>query len=509
MRPPRRGVPANTWSSLAGWALAAAVSLVYANSLSGAFVFDDFPDIVENPLIRSLWPPWHVLAMARPVVNLSLAVNYALGGLKVAGYHLVNVAAHGSAALLLFGVIRRTLELAPRRTRSSRLAPMLAFLSALLWAIHPVQTQSVTYLIQRAEVLAGCGSLLALYAAIRSLRDAHPERWEAVAIAACALAMGSKPSAAAAPLLVLLYDRTFVSGSVAEALRRRRRLYAGLAATWLLLVPLLLAEHRLQQISTERLFLAATPMRYLLTQPGVILHYLSLALWPKTLIFDYLWPVAPLSIDALRPLVPVVALGWLIARAWRRRSPSGFLGAWWFVTLLPTSSLIPIPDAAAEHRLYLPLAAVAVGTVIGYDRWAMGAFRRLATLRRACAVALAALVITGLGSATIRRNQDYHSEVGLWTDVIAKRPENPRAHNGLGRALVRTKEIQEAIPAFTRAVELRPDYADARYNLGLALASRQVFDEAIAQLAEAVRLSPGDAEARQALQRVQEARQRR
>jgi tetratricopeptide (TPR) repeat protein len=491
------------------WILIAAVGLVYANSLSGAFVFDDFSDILENDAIRRIWPPWHLLAMARPVVNLSLAANYALGGFEVSGYHALNIAVHALAALALFGVIRRTLETS--RSRFGDRAGLLAFLGALLWAIHPVQTQSITYLIQRAEALAGFGSLLTLYAAIRSVRSARPGRWEAAAVAACALAMGSKPSAAVAPLLVLLYDRTFVSGSVTSALRSRPRLYAGLASTWALLIPLLLADYRLQAASTELVFRAPSPARYLLTQPGVILHYLGLALWPKALVFDYLWPTAHSASDILWPLAVVGLLGFLTIRAWRRRDPAGFLGAWWFVTLLPTSSVIPIPDAAAEHRLYLPLAAVAAGAVIGYDRWARGVFRRLTALRRTCAVALAALVTIGLGSATIRRNQDYQREAALWESVVAERPENPRGHNGLGRALVREGNTQAAIPAFTRAVELRPDYADARYNLGLALASQQAFAEASRQLADALRLNPRDEEARLALDRVSQilAKQRR
>jgi tetratricopeptide (TPR) repeat protein len=233
-----------------------------------------------------------------------------------------------------------------------------------------------------------------------------------------------------------------------------------------------------------------------------MLHYLSLALWPKALVFDYLWPAVRSPSEVLWPLTIVGTAGVLAIQACRRRTPAGFLGAWWFVTLLPTSSLIPIPDLAAEHRLYLPLAAVAVGAVIGYDRWARGVFRRLTTLRRVCTIALAALVVAGLGGATIRRNLDYQNEVALWESVVANRPENPRAHNSLGRALVRAGDTSAAIPAFTRAVERLPGYADAHYNLGLALASQHAFDEASRHLAEAVRLNPRDAEARLALERV-------
>ena len=223
----------------------AAGLFAYHNSFSVPFIYDDWNTVVENLFIRRLWPlvtplsaaPGDALA-GRPVVSLTLAINYAGGGLTVWGYHAVNLALHIVAGLALFGIIRRTLQTESLRTRYRGQATRLAGAITLIWMVHPLLTESVTYISQRTELLMGMFLLLTLYAAIRAFESGLPI-WYLASIGACALGMGSKEIMVVAPVVVLAYDRTAHPGSWRDWWLRRQRFYMGLFATWLILPVLL------------------------------------------------------------------------------------------------------------------------------------------------------------------------------------------------------------------------------------------------------------------------------
>ena len=205
-----------------------------------------------------LCPPSHGETVSgRPVLNLSLALNYAVSGCDVRGYHVTNLAIHLAAALLLFGIVRRTL---PRfrgcgggqQLARLQLATPLALAIALLWAVHPLQTESVTYIVQRAESLMGLFYLLTLYCFLRGAGSARAIFWYAGSVLACLLGMATKEVMVSAPLVVLLYDRTFLAGSFREAWRRRWAYYLALAATWLLLAWLVAQTGLLPRFYGER-----------------------------------------------------------------------------------------------------------------------------------------------------------------------------------------------------------------------------------------------------------------
>lgn len=491
---------------LAGWPhVAVSVGLIIAaalwafhNSFTGAFVFDDQPLILKNPHIRRLWPLSQVITdPMRPLVDLSLALNFALGGVKVEGYHAANLLIHCLAGLALFGLIRRTLATPRLQRRYGRAALGLALASALLWVVHPLTTQSVTYIIQRAESLAGMWYLVTLYSLARSSTSPHPGRWAAAAIAACALGTVTKAIIVTAPLVALLYDRIFLAGSWGEVWRRRGGLHAGLLAGWLLLAALAAGvKHPSTTAGFD--YAAIRPAEYAATQPGVILHYLRLAVWPHPLTFDYDWPIAR-GADAVLP--PTLLVGALAAATiWMLRAApaAGFLGAWVFIILAPSSSIMPIQDVAVEHRMYLPLAGVVTALVIGGDHL-MRRLVRDGAARAGVSVALAAGLTVALGAATQRRNLVYQSDVSLWKDVIAKRPMNARAYNNLGLALAAEGKSREAAPHFVEAARLKPNSAEIRYNLGLALDSQGRLADAIPHYTEAVRLKPEYAEAHRSL----------
>jgi protein O-mannosyl-transferase len=470
----------------------------YSNSFAGAFLLDDHWQILDNLQIRRLWPPWNAMAHStRPLVQLSLAINYAIGGLNVWGYHAFNLVVHLLAGLTLFGLVRRTLESHQLRARYGHATLWFAMAVALVWLVHPLQTESVTYIIQRAESLMGLFYLLTLYCASRGALSPHPRSWFIAAILACALGMGSKEVMVSAPLVLLLYDRVFLADSFAEVFRRRWGLYLGLAATWGLLGALLATSRPAEQAV---LVTDLTPWRYALTQFGVIVHYLRLTVWPRSLIFDYNWPLAE-TVSAVLPwAVLVLALVGGTAQAFRREPALGFLGVWFFLILAPTSSLFPIADVAFEHRMYLPLAAVVVLVVIGGHEAVGVVFRRMAApagVRRWLEVSLVVTAVAALGSATVRRNEDYRTDLAIWSDTVAKRPDNPRAHNNLGIALdsQRPPKLDEAIAHFAEAVRLKPNYAEPHRNLGLALAKQGRNKEAIAHYSQAIRFKRDFAEA--------------
>ena len=272
--------------------------MAYHNSFHGPFIFDDVPAILNNLNIRQLWPLWRAMyapssspVAGRPVVCLTFALNYAVGGLNIWGYHAFNVMVHLLCALALFGILRRTFEGEKLRGRFGVAAVWLAGAIALIWEVHPLQTESVTYIVQRTESLMGLFLLLTLYCVLRSSQSAHPRVWRALAVVACGLGMGSKEVMVVAPVIVLLYDRVFLVSSFRELWQRRKGLYIGLAGTWLILAVLMAATFPRETISfgTENL----TAGDYLKTEAGVLLYYLRLCFWPHPLVIDYSnWPIA-------------------------------------------------------------------------------------------------------------------------------------------------------------------------------------------------------------------------
>jgi protein O-mannosyl-transferase len=523
---------------LAGAVIVLAALAAYHNSFSGAFVFDDPQSIIENATIRPPWsiaallsPPAQATVAGRPLVNLSLALNYAMGGTDVWGYHAVNLVIHMLAGLALFGVIRRTLvglggaqtcravvvgrslatddrpQAGFLRLRSD--ATLLALAVALLWTVHPLQTESVTYTVQRTESLMGLFYLLTLYYFIRGVEEqegvggssttsghalpdgmaCHERRsksgveWFVLSVAACLLGMASKEVMVSAPVMVLLYDRTFLAGTFREAWRRRRRPYLGLAATWLLL-GCLVASVGGNRGGTSGMGSGATPGAYVLTQFPAVVNYLWLSVWPHPLVFDYGAEWVKDAVDVVPAALLVVGSMAGTLFALKRWPVLGFLGVWFFAILAPTS-LVPGPrQTIAEHRMYLAVAAI-ISLLV---------FVVHASSGRRTLVAWFALAL-GLGWLTVSRNEDYRTELSIWGDTAAKRPRNPWVQTNLGMALYDQGKAAESMRYFERSLKLGIDDAGPHNNLGLALAKLGRGPEALSQYEAALRLRPAFPEA--------------
>jgi tetratricopeptide (TPR) repeat protein len=479
---------------LAAAVLAAATVAAYGRTFSVPFLFDDIPSVVDNATIHrmaaALLPPAESTVGGRPVLNLSLAADYAANGAAVWSYHATNLAIHVLAALALFGVVRRTLA-----AIAAASATAVAFVVSLLWSLHPLQTESVTYVVQRAESLMGLFYLLTLYCFIRAAAagGAEGRLWQAASVAACLLGMATKEVMVSAPLVVLLYDRTFAAGTFREALRRRPALYGCLAATWGALALLVLSTHG--RGGTAGFGSGVAWWGYALAQAPAIVHYLRLCFWPHPLVFDYGRTLAPWSLGIITCALLVGCL--LAATAWAlvRRPALGFLGACFFAILAPSSSFVPVAtETMAEHRMYLALAPVVILAVTAAWRW-------LGRPGLAACVALAGVLL----AATWQRNETYRSAEGLWRDVVARVPGNDRAQFNLGCALRATPgRLDEAILHYREALRLNPNYVEAHYNLGKAMEALGRSPEAAAEFEEALRLNSEQVDAHYSLAKVLE-----
>lgn len=493
------------WTSHAeGWApwmlgfvLAAAVILAYSNTLHGPFQYDDFNDIQDNPSIRHLWPIKDVFFtegrgfLSRPVANLTFALNYAMGGFRPFPYHLTNLAIHVCAALALFGTLRRTLSLPTMMERFSGHIAMVSLLAAALWALHPLQTESVSYITQRYESLTGLFSLLTFYCVLRSTTSPSRVAWPLLASLSCLLALGSKEVAVSVPLLVLIFDVFFISGSFKRAWNERRLLYVGLLFAWACFA-------FIQLNAAKRTFagfdLTLPWWRYALNQPPVILHYLRLAVWPHPLNFDYLWPVAKTWGQLLPGLIAVGSLLGLTLWALIRKSALGFLAAFFFLILAPTSSVMPILDLAVEHRMYLPLAPVIVFIVITTHHLMGVAYKTLKESNfhafRLFTILIITVPLSAFGILTYLRNEDYQNTIDLWRDAVIKSPDNPRAHHNYAFHLAQAGYSGDALRHYAIAIERAPGMPTFRNNYGVLLGRLGQYEESLKHLRIAVQLEP-------------------
>ena len=468
----------------------AALAMAYANTWQVPFLLDDTDSILANPSIRSLrtafFPPagTGITVGGRPMVNASLAVNYAFGGFDASGYHLLNLLVHGCAALFLFGVVRRTLRLPLLAPSFGRSATTLALLMTLLWALHPLQTESVTYVIQRAESLMGLFYLGAVYAFVRATESPTSRLWPALTFLSCLLGMATKEVMASAPLILFFYDAILVSGSWQKAWQNRRNFHLALASTWLLLGALVIANSG--RGATVGFAASSSWWSYALVQTTAIVRYLGLTLWPADLVFDYGANVRPATGQILFGSLVTLALLTATVVALRRKSALGFLGLWFFAILAPSSSLIPVvTQTIAEHRMYLPLVAIIAPLVLLF-------WRLSPTL--ALTILLPLTVVEAF--ATYQRNLTYHSAIDLWRDTVAKRPDQERAHLHLGDAYLAAGRTDEGIASLEKARSLAPQDAKIYNNLGLAYAHAGRNREALAVLEQAVKLAPDKAPVR-------------
>lgn len=461
-----------------GWiaaavAIAAALAL-YAPVLDGPFIFDDVPQVVRNPGVRSMAAALHSgYQETRPLHMLSLAATYAVAGMDPFAFRLVNVLLHAACAWLLWAGLRRAVSRGP-----------LPELAAAVFLAHPVATEGVAYVHARSGILAAACTLgaIALYARWRS--GAGGRAAYAGSVACTAAAMLSKESAVVAPVVTWLWAAAFLhAGDVRAAWRREARaliphaLCAGI-------VPLLFAVATNPHTGTFG-FGVVPWVAHALTQVRAVAYLAGLVVVPvaNNIDYDFALSTGPDGAVLASAAVLAAAIGGAIAV--RRRAPAVAAGVvWFFVALAPTNSLVPFKDILAERLAYLSLAGAAVA--LG---WA-GA--RIAAARRLAWAAIAAYLVA-LAALTVARNRVLADPVALWTQTVAASPAKARPHINLGIALAERGDLDAAGAAFSRALELAPGDHYAHYNMGVWLERRGDLPGAIAEFRAAVRLAPRDA----------------
>lgn len=518
--------------------------VAYANSFSVPFTFDDNASIVDNPVIKDLSTflsgAGYAYNPRRFVGYLTIALNYHFGGLDVTGYHAVNLAIHLASALLVYAFARITFR-TPFFTQETpipdprSLVPVyVPLLAALLFVAHPIQTQAVTYIIQRLASLvtffylgAVVCYLSARLAMVEKQASGPPEPatgkrgfswrvpgWFALSLVCTVLAMRTKEIAATLPIVIVLCEFSFFGARA----RTRLLLLAPVLLT-LLIIPIGLlvsgkpAGELLSDVSAmTRETSAISRGDYLLTQFSVIATYLRLLILPINQNLDYDYPVFH-ALFTPRVMLSLLLICGLLALAFRlyRRSAKGereavpakapapltvnqapwtsclyrlcaFGIAWFFITLSVESSLIPISDVIFEHRLYLPAAGAFLALAAGAALLAGRVPRRALT-------AIATIILLALTAATIARNTVWGNELLLWHDVLAKSPGKSRPYKNVGLLHKKEGELDEAIRYFEQAMAIGPD-AEAYDNLGVAYYQKGRKADALKLLGHAKELYP-------------------
>ncbi len=487
--------PDSVWMPL----LIALVAFVcYTSSFEGAFVFDDWITIEENPAFSqirladiSFW------THGRPIGMLTFVLNHRIHGDSVFGYHVVNLAIHIMAGVALYALLRRLFETSRLKERVADAGAPLAFASALLWTVHPLQTQSVTYIIQRYESLAGLFYLLCVYLFLAGVQSSTSGKWLVLSALCCWLGIGTKEILVTAPLLVLIFDRVLIAKAWREIVVSRWWYYLLLTASWIKVVPWSPFAQPLSAFAESNVLIVKgiSPLQYAATQPGVLIHYLQLSIWPQGQCIDPDWPIARTWQEIVPPALVIGTLLIITCILLLRNSYWSLPGVWFFGILGPTSSFLPIKDVAFEHRMYLSLAALttlfAVGGYYALEFCATACRWNSATRWR-CAALLLLLPTTALGVATFLRNVQYHDRLIMWSDVVSKAPHNARAYVNLGSEMLNREQMESAIPVLRKALELDPNHPVAHFRLAFIYHSKGNREVALAHANAAAEIEKSD-----------------
>ena len=459
------------------------VFLIYANTLTGPFVFDDRPNILYNQDIQLKRLTCEEIKKAafegpcanRPVAKISFALNYYLhqytrlgffvGYLQ--GYHLVNILVHIITGILLYFFVKTLLNLPLLR---SRYAPSgwIALFTALVWLVHPIQTQSVSYIVQRMNSMAAMFHILSLLLYVKArLSYSQKARW--TLYAGCAfsgmLALCSKETAATLPFFVLLFEWYFFQDLSRVWIKRRALFFTGMLFFFTLIAIAYLGVDPVERILADYKHREFTLPQRVLTEFRVVIFYIGLLFFPhpSRLNLDHDCPLSLSLVDPATTLLSIAAVLGLIGAALylsKRERLISFCILWFFGNLVIESSVIGL-EIIFEHRTYLPSMLVSLLTVALIYR-----FLKLKLLR---GVILCALVMIS-SVWTHERNLVWSDEITLWSDCVKKSPKKARAHTNLGNALRRQGKFEEAIFHYSKALEIDPKYEKA--HLGISFTKR-------------------------------------
>jgi protein O-mannosyl-transferase len=474
-------------------------AVVYLNGLTNPFVYDDERTVVGNASIHQLVNWRYVLLghLFRPLTNQTYALDYAIWGLRPLGFHLTSLLLHMVNVALVYclglAVVRdhRREEGEPGGGPSTDAVSgdsgvAVAFLAAVFFAVHPMQTEAVGYASGRADVLSATGFVLAVLAFRRVLLGDW--RWLGPALALYVLACGAKESAIGLPLVVLAYDRLIVADRSAGGWRRLWRLHAPLMG-------LLVAGAVIRTVTFVRLDQQpfAMPMwQYLLTELIVVWRYLGLLLVPvsQSIVHSVHVVTSPLDPMALLAAAGLPLLG-LAAWRIRRRAPLVAFGVvWFFVLLAPSSSILPLNQAMAEHRTYLANWGIFLIAAVGASRLRVWPAHSPLLPSRVARYTAVACLVAAMALLTLNRNIIWAEPARLWREATVRAPDTWFSHYALGATLSQEGNCRDAIPALERARALDATVAMVHTDLGLCLMELGRLDDAGPVLEAARRAAP-------------------
>jgi hypothetical protein len=467
-----------------------AITATFANVLDNEFVYDDQLVIVDDPAVRLPLSAGFEGLRYRPLRTLSYRLDHALAGMNPRAFHLSNVIYHGVTVLLVHAVLG-----------AIGASPPAAMVGALVFAVHPVQADAVSYAAGRRDVLCGLFYVLGVLAYLRYRRDGGAGSLVLAAVA-YVLAILAKEMAITLPVVAVLVDRWRAgrAGGGAPAGRadgppgRHLGYVVLLGAIGGLALALTYGGHVLR-IATERPWHGGSFGTNLATVARVWMKYLQLVVWPGQLSVDYSYDAFPVSAGALDPralasgagLVALAAIGW---SSWRRGGRLGLGLVWTAVALLPVSHLVPFRELLAEHYLYIPMVGVAliasgiVDTV--RQRW---------PARRAWLAVAAVVVVGALAARTVVRNRDWHDRITLWSATVAVFPRCARAQYNLGQAYFGRTRLADAERAWLAAAALQPDDHETTRGLAMLYYRLGHHDLAAEKIAAVLAAQPADADA--------------
>ena len=506
------------------------VFIIYHSSIRGPFVFDDVGNILDNPQIRLTELTFKGIIRAgfespsryRPVANISFALNYYINKYDVACYHLVNILIHITTGIFLFYFIKTTLGLlnvhnlnplfekntSPNKrtlflhklTKSSKQISQLSidstsnrlffisFFATFIWLVHPVQTQAVSYIVQRMTCMAAMFYVLSLYLYVKA-RLANI-KWEKLVlylgcILSGILSLGSKEIAATLPFFIFLYEWYFFQEVSLKWIKSHSLYLLCLLFIIFSMALLYLGSHPMEKILSDYSHRDFSIGQRVLTEFRVVIYYISLILFPHPMRLNLLhdFPISHSLFDPITTIYSLIAIaGMLVMAIWlaKKERLLSFCILWFLGNLVVESSFIGL-EIIFEHRVYLPSMFFILMFV--------SLIYRFANSKWIFYVLLCAVGIT-LSVWTYQRNIVWSDDVSVWEDCVNKSPHKSRQQYNLGVVLARNGNFDEAIEHYLKALEIKPDYLEAYYNLGNALARKGDDKAAIYNYKKVLQINP-------------------
>jgi len=485
-----------TIESLLFLGLALSVFLIYSSNLDGPFIFDD-SRIQNNPQLHltDLTPGNLIKAgfesspKTRPVAHISFALNYYFHGFDTRGYHLVNITIHVLTAILLYLFIKTTLNLPLLQSKYGKYY-LLPFAAALIWAVHPLQTQSVTYIIQRMNSMAAMFYILSLYLYIKGrIAEKAWHMWTLFfsAFLAGLLALGSKETAATLPFFIFLYEWYFLQDLNFSWLKKQIIPALILLFCIVLFVFLYLGTSPADYILASYGSREFTISQRILTEFRVIFFYVSLLLFPHpgrlNLDHDFILstglatPVTTLASAVFLLILLVISIS-----SARKHRLISFCILWFLGNLVIESSVIGL-EIIFEHRNYLPSMMVVLLVLV---------FIFPISKQQPVKVVFICIVMLLFLFWTFERNKIWNNRITLWSDCATKSPNKARSHNNLGVALKEQGRLEEAVKHFEKTIDIDPQFTEAYNNLGNSYIKLGEFKKAIAHYKMALNITPND-----------------